>query len=102
VSLANQSTGRIAIERRLVGRAMVDAEFRERLVADPRSAVEEELGIDLPDGMQVEVVEEDPRRLCVVLPMDLSGIEAGAVWAMTGRRPGAARPARPAGSTSNP
>jgi hypothetical protein len=85
--LANQETGRADLEQRLVWRATADPAFRERLLADPRAAIEEELGIDLPASMQIDVIEEGPHRLCLTLPMDLSGIGRNAVWAMTGRRP---------------
>jgi hypothetical protein len=90
-------TGRGELEGRIVRRALADAEFRERLLADPRAAVEQELGIELPQRLEITVVQERPDALCIVLPVDLSGMGRDAVWAMTGRRPAtAARPARPA------
>jgi hypothetical protein len=95
VSLANQATGRVALERRLIDRARADPAFRERLLSSARAAIEEELGLTLPEGLDVQVVEEDPKRLCLVLPVDLSGIGDGAVWAMTGRRPEPTRRAQP-------
>jgi hypothetical protein len=82
------STERQALESRLVTRALVEPGFRERLLAAPREAVAEELGIELPDALEIAVVEESPSRLAIVLPVDLSGLGVDAVWAMTGRRPG--------------
>jgi hypothetical protein len=80
-------TERRRLERRIVGRALADPEFRARLLASPREAVAEELGVELPEQLEVVVVEERPDRLGIVLPVDLGGIGADAVWAMTGRRP---------------
>jgi hypothetical protein len=80
-------TGRAQIEARIVRRALDDDGFRERLLADPRAAVSEELGVTLPQRLQVDVVQERPDRLCIVLPVDLSGMGRDAVWAMTGVRP---------------
>jgi hypothetical protein len=80
-------TGRPEIERRIIDLAQSDAEFRARLIADPRAALAEVLGVEVPAFLEVVVVEERPDLLCIVLPVDLSGIERDAVWAMTGTRP---------------
>ncbi|HEX4323206.1 MAG TPA: NHLP leader peptide family RiPP precursor [Gaiellaceae bacterium] len=82
-------TEREALESRLVARALAEPAFRERLLTSPREAVAEELGVEPPEGLEIVVVEESPNRLAIVLPVDLSGLGADAVWAMTGRRPGA-------------
>jgi hypothetical protein len=80
-------TGRPEIERRIIDRAQSDAEFRARLIADPRAALAELLGVEVPAFIEVAVVEERPDLLCIVLPVDLSGMGRDAVWAMTGTRP---------------
>jgi hypothetical protein len=80
-------TGRAELEARIVGRAQADPTFREWLVRDPRAAVAHELDIELPQRLEIQVVQERPDALCIVLPVDLSGLGADAVWAMTGRRP---------------
>jgi hypothetical protein len=92
-------TGRDELERRIVERAQSDPEFRERLLGDPKGAVSELLGVPLSERLQVEVVQERPDRICIVLPVDLSGMGFDAVWAMLGRRPeGWSPPERPEGS----
>ncbi len=78
---------RQALESRLVARALAEPAFRERLLASPREAVADELGVEPPDALEIVVVEESPSRLAIVLPVDLSGLGVDAVWAMTGRRP---------------
>jgi hypothetical protein len=80
-------TGRPEIERRIIDLAQSDAEFRARLIADPRAALAEVLGVEIPAFIEVRVVEERPDLLCIVLPVDLAGMGRDAVWAMTGRRP---------------
>jgi hypothetical protein len=81
------SDARVEVHGRLVERALDDPAFRARLVETPREAIEEELGVELPEELEVVVVEETVDRIAVVLPVDLSGLGADAVWAMTGRPP---------------
>jgi hypothetical protein len=94
VAYADVPSERAALERRIVGRALAEPEFRARLLERPREAVSEELGFEIPVGLEIEVVEERPDRLAIVLPVDLSGIGYDGVWAMTGVRPSGPPPAR--------
>lgn len=66
---------------------MNDPAFRERLVADPHGAVQDELGVPLPSEVRVTVLQETPDTLYLVLPStsetppgrELSDAELGAV-----------------------
>ena len=78
---------RTELQRRIVDRAQADPAFRTRLLETPREALAEELGVELPSGLEVVVVEERSDRIAIVLPVDLSGLGPDAVWAMTGRPP---------------
>ena len=80
-------TGRAELQDRIARRAARDESFRPRLLDDPRAALEDELGVTLPPRLEVQVVQERPDCICIVLPVDLSGIGPDAVWAMIGRRP---------------
>jgi hypothetical protein len=60
--------GRAEIERRLIQRSLEDEDFRQRLLDDPKGAVEQEIGRGLPEGVQVRVVEETPDTIYLVLP----------------------------------
>ena len=69
---------------RLVERAAHDEGFRARLLADPNSAVESELGLRIPEGFSVVVHEENDSTGHVVLPpssrlddADLEQVTAG-------------------------
>ena len=55
---AEAGGGRAEIERRLIERTLEDESLRQRLLADPKAAVEEELGTRLPEDVQVRAVEE--------------------------------------------
>jgi hypothetical protein len=87
VAYGDVPTERAELERRIVGRALEDSEFRALLLASPREAVAGELGVELPDQLEIVVVEEHTNRLAIVIPVDLSGIGVDGVWAMTGRKP---------------
>ena len=44
--------GRAEMERRMINRSMEDEEFRQRLLDDPKAAVEQELGTQLPRALR--------------------------------------------------
>jgi hypothetical protein len=64
----SEATGRSEMERRLLERSLEDNAFREQLLADPRAAVEEELGTRLPEEVRVVAVEETADTIYLVLP----------------------------------
>jgi Nitrile hydratase, alpha chain len=65
---ASGGGGRAEIERRLIQRSMEDEDFRQRLLADPKATVEQELGTRLPEGVEARVVEESQQTIYLVLP----------------------------------
>lgn len=64
----SEASGRADVERRLVERSLQDDDFRRRLLEDPRSTVEQELGARLPEGIRVVAVEETSDTIYLVLP----------------------------------
>lgn len=56
----------------LVAKAWTDEEFRDRLKNDPR-AVLEEFGIEAPEGVEIQVVEDTPEVRHIVLPASPAG-----------------------------
>lgn len=52
----------------IVTKALKDPGFRQRLVKDPKSVIEQELGIHFPDGVSVQVHENSAAVVHVVLP----------------------------------
>ena len=67
------------IHEHIVGKAADDAEFRTRLVADPKAALNEELGISLPDSFAISVHEDNSTHVNLVLPptdqLDMAALE---------------------------
>ena len=68
---------RAEIERTLIQRSLEDDSFRQRLLADPKAAVEQELGTQLPEGFEVRVVEESADTIYLVLPSSASAVGEG-------------------------
>jgi hypothetical protein len=60
--------GRAEIEGRIIQRSTEDDSFRRRLLEDPKGAVEQELGTQLPEEVRVVAVEETPDTIYLVLP----------------------------------
>ena len=60
--------GRAEMERTLIEKSLQDESLRQRLLADPKAALEEELGTRLPDNIEVRVVEETAETIYLVLP----------------------------------
>ena len=56
------------IERQIIAQASADPAFRQRLLADPKAALAELLGVALPPGMTITVMEEQPGQHILVLP----------------------------------
>lgn len=69
--------GRTEMERRIVRRSLEDESFRQQLLADPKAAVERELGTPLPEGVRVVAVEETTDTVFLVLPHTSTGSRAG-------------------------
>jgi hypothetical protein len=64
----SEGSGRAEMERRLVQRSIEEESFRQRLLEDPKGAVEQELGTRLPEEVRVVAVEETADTIYLVLP----------------------------------
>ena len=58
----------IEMRDHIVGKATDDAEFRARLVADPKEVLTEEFGVELPDNFALSVHEDSSTHVHLVLP----------------------------------
>jgi hypothetical protein len=56
------------IETQLIEKAGADPVFRQRLLDDPKAAVADLLGVALPPGVTITVLEEAPGHHYLVLP----------------------------------
>ena len=73
----SEASSRAEMERRLVQRSLQDEAFRQRLLEDPKAAVEEELGTRLPEEVRVVAVEETANTNYLVLPSASPADEGG-------------------------
>ena len=64
----SEATGRAEMERMLIQRSIEDESFRQSLLADPRTSVEQELGTQLPESIEIRIVEESTDTIYLVLP----------------------------------
>ena len=58
------------MQNEVVRRAVEDEEFRANLLADPKSAINDEFGIQLPEIIEVSVHESKGTSLHLALPPD--------------------------------
>ena len=74
----DENTGktRQQLEAQLIDRALQDETFRQELVRDPKAVFARELGIALPEHIQVQVLEESPTTVYLVLPQRVPGAGA--------------------------
>jgi Nitrile hydratase, alpha chain len=77
MSEASGGSGRAEWERRLINRSMEDEHFRQRFLEDPKGTLEQELGRELPEGVEVRAVEESADTIYLVLPSASRGAEVG-------------------------
>jgi len=66
---------RTEIETRIRQDAATDATFRAALIADADTAIAERYGMDIPDGLNVRIVEEAADEVVLVLPVDRSDMQ---------------------------
>ena len=76
------------VRAQIAMKAAEDDEFRARLIADPRAALETETGIRLPDDYRLHVHEESATDAHLVLPPkpalsreQLDQVHGGTDWA---------------------
>ncbi|MGF1470871.1 MAG: NHLP leader peptide family RiPP precursor [Rubrobacteraceae bacterium] len=56
------------MRQRLIQRSMEDEELRQRLLNDPKAAIEQEIGASLPEEVEIQAVEETQDTVYLVLP----------------------------------
>jgi hypothetical protein len=62
------ASGRDTLTSQVIDRATRDPQFRHGLLQDPKSTLEQELGVSVPASIEIRVVEETPSTLYLVLP----------------------------------
>ncbi|MDA2926461.1 NHLP leader peptide family RiPP precursor [Acidobacteria bacterium AH-259-G07] len=63
-------TTRREVEAEIIRLARTDANFKEKLLSNPKAAIQEVLGQELPKQLNVEVHQEDIYTVHVVIPLE--------------------------------
>jgi len=53
----------------IITRAWQDEAFKQKLLAQPKSTIEEMLGVTLPEDIEIFIHEQTPTKLHLILPM---------------------------------
>ena len=56
--MADNKPTRQDAKANIIAKALRDEDYRKALCADPKAVVEQELGVKLPAGLNIEVVQE--------------------------------------------
>ena len=56
--------------QQIVDKSALDGGFRQQLLADPKTAICQELGITMPESMTIKVHESDMQTVHLALPPD--------------------------------
>ncbi|MCY3995056.1 MAG: NHLP leader peptide family RiPP precursor [Rhodobacter sp.] len=56
------------MRRQITEKAIIDSDFRAILTSNPRDAISQELGVDIPDDINVVVHESDAENIHLALP----------------------------------
>ena len=76
--------------QRIVARCWVDAEFKTKFMADPAAVLRSE-GLDVPDGLDLRVLEDHAQLVHLVIPQrpvdvsdaELEQVAGGATYTLT-------------------
>ena len=68
--MTEQSNPRQVLEARIIEKAWKDDAFRQELLRDPQGVAERELGVFIPEGLNIQVHEESPTTMHLVIPMN--------------------------------
>lgn len=88
---------RNVLQKKVIERAMKDEDFRNKLRSNPKNAIEETIGVELPGNINFHVNEETQNDIHITLPRkhnelsekQLSGISGGwSSWTPTSEVPG--------------
>src|SRR5512136_869182 len=63
------------VEGELATKAWKDEAFMKALKANPKATIAKEYGVQIPDNVEVEVIEETPNKLYLRLPPNPASME---------------------------
>ncbi|MFM7365273.1 MAG: NHLP leader peptide family RiPP precursor [Cuspidothrix sp.] len=67
--LDEQLKARLGIQSTLIAKAWTDEEFKQELLSNPKGVIERELGTELADNIQIQILEETPSTFYLSIPV---------------------------------
>ena len=58
-----------SLKSRIIAAALTEPAFRDKLVREPRAAISARFKVTLPAKLQVEVLQDTPDKVTIVLPL---------------------------------
>ncbi|CAM3501621.1 MULTISPECIES: NHLP leader peptide family RiPP precursor [Saccharibacillus] len=68
------STSEALVRNQVIQKAWAEPEFRARLLEDPKAALREAFGIELPEHVRLNAVEESANEFYLVIPPPPSAV----------------------------
>lgn len=65
------------LKHKIVRKAWEDANFKAKLLSDPKTAIKEAFNIDVPSNFKIHAVEETDNQFYLVIPKEPSVVMAG-------------------------
>ncbi|KYC43074.1 hypothetical protein WA1_13310 [Scytonema hofmannii PCC 7110] len=59
------------LQERIIAKAIENPAYKQRLLSDAKAVLEEELDIELPADLSVQVLQQSPKQLYLLLPFDI-------------------------------
>jgi len=78
------SLSRQDFEKDVILRSRADSTFRENLLANPKAAIQAAYGVEIPPGVEFEVLQETPSKFYLVLPTEAEEMTDEEVAAVAG------------------
>lgn len=66
--MTEQALTREEVQERIIAKSWQDETFKQELLSNPKAVFSREVGQELPDTIELRVVEENPNTLYLVLP----------------------------------
>ena len=68
---------RSEIEAKIITKAWQDETFKQELLNKPEAVLSQEVGHSIPEGVEIQILEETPGTIYMVLPMKPAIAEEG-------------------------
>lgn len=72
---------RTELQQKILEKAMKDGAFKKELMANPKVALKKEFNIEVPNDIEIKVLEETEKQVYVVIPASPEEkIQSNGVW----------------------